>query len=740
VKKSLADFNMDAMKARLTAAFGDWREGVTHKIEPPEAFRLSDEERDAYKKERDKKQRARAKEKNDRQRAAALRAQKWWSKLSDAPVGDVADNYLMRKQIQGYGVKYSPKGAVVVPLIDMGGTIHGLQFIHKAPRIKDGDEIGKDFAPWGMNPKGHFHLIGVIPQDNNQSAASRRVKLGICEGYATGASLHEATGIPIFVAFNAGNLLPVSRVVREAYPDAEIYIFADDDYLTKKPVENPGVTEGRKVAKVVKGQVVVPLFPNRNGEKWTDFNDLHVQESLDVVHDQVMQSLYGQPDQKQTRQRPVIEIAPGNEWQWKFSRTQTGKPRAEINNIKLVLMNDERWRGVLQYNEFDCDIHKLKLPPFEDNPKLGDWDEVDTERLRCWLGEYYEFTPSEKDAIAAIRVVAENFGVHPIKDYLESREWDKTERLDTWMIDFLGAEDNEYTRKASSKFLIGAAARVYARKGAGVKMDNVLILEGLQGEGKSTTIEALASAAWFSETPFELGSKDGYQQLRGVWFQELAELDAFNKSETNRAKAFFSTKEDYYRPSYGRKAAKFPRQCVFVGSTNQEHYLKDVTGNRRYWPVKCTELNIDALREARDQLWAEAYHRYKNKESWWVSKAEKALFEYQQEERLVEDTWESDILFWLNDPDQRNINLFTQATIMRNALAMTPKDMTPPNQTRVGMIMMRIKWAKVRRRIDKLDDKGEIKKKPAWFYERPEDECVTPIVKEDDDWGVDLPR
>ena len=345
----LHEFVTRESKTLLFGAFGDWREGITHKIEPPEAFRLTDEERDAYKKERDKKQRANAKKKNDRARAAALRAQQWWERLSESGESD----YLARKQVEGHGVKYSSKGALAIPLIDMGGVIHGLQVIRKEPRInQDGDEIGKDFAPWGMNPKGHFHLIGVIPEPS----ASRRVRVGICEGYATGASLFEATAIPIFVAFNAGNLMPVAKVVRDAYPDADIYIFADDDYLTKKPVDNPGVTEGRKVARVVKGQVVVPLFSNRNGEKWTDYNDLHVQESIDVVHDQVMQSLYGQPEQKQTKQMPVIEVEPGNEWQWQFSRTQTGNPRADVNNARLVLANDDEWLGVLAYCDFNCAV------------------------------------------------------------------------------------------------------------------------------------------------------------------------------------------------------------------------------------------------------------------------------------------------------------------------------------------------------------------------------------------------
>jgi len=698
-------FVTDSGEPVVTGAYGDWRFGDKHTVKL-NGLKISNDDREKLKRQAAEKKRQSEIERKDRARRAALRAQAFWPQLKTT--GD--SPYLKRKQVKAYGVRFSERNAMAIPMRDMPGTVYGLQVIHAEPRVtKDGSKIEKDFFPYGANPKGHFHLIGNEPNPD--------ARVVICEGYATGASIHEATGYTVYVAFNVGNLMLIAQNVRDTYPNIEIVIAADDDYLTFKPVRNPGVTEAKKVIRKVKGLLAVPRFSNRTGEKWTDFNDLHIQEGLNVVRQQIVELFNNE------EKIPFDDAG----WKGRLSRTDNGNIRSEINNVKLVLMNDERWKGVLQCNEFDYDIHKLKIPPFEDNPKLGDWDEVDTERLRCWLAANYGFTPSEKDAIAAIRVAAENSAIHPIKDYLENIVWDGKHRLDAWLVDYLGAEDNEYTIKVGSKFLIGAVARVYAVKGKGVKMDNVLILEGLQGEGKSTTIESICGEGWFSETPFELGSKEGYQQLRGVWFQELAELDSFNKAESTKAKAFFSAKEDYYRPSYGRKASKFPRQCVFVGSTNQDQYLKDVTGNRRYWPIKCYTLNIPGLREVRDQLWAEAFSRYKNKEPWWVLNKEKPLFEEQQDERFSEDVWESKIRNYLYDAEQQHENYFTMHMLMENGLKFTDQQMKPPEQTRVGFIMSRIGWRKIRKRLKDNHNK------PTWVYERPEDERVIVKKPKDDD-------
>lgn len=668
-----------------SGAFGDWRTGIKEKIRL-DGLQLTDDEREALKRQSAAKQREAEKARKDRARRAALRADTIWAKLQD--IGQSA--YLARKQVKGYGVKYSRSGALVIPIRDVGGALHGMQVIYPPGKERvtaDGDRLEKDFWPFGMSPVGHFHRIGPEPAAD----ASGRVRFVICEGYATGASVHAATGLTVFVAFNAGNLLPAAKALREAWPEAAITIAADDDYLTHKPVNNPGKTSAQLAAHKIKARVVLPKFKNRTTEKWTDFNDLHTLEGLDAV--------------------AACFTAPADGWEHCLSRNQQGAVKAEIGNIIDILLNDPAWSGVLRYDKFTYDILKIKPPPFDCDARTGEWTEADTGWLQRWLSRHYFMTPKENDTLRAVMNVAGLMGFHPVLDYLHGLTWDGVPRLDTWLADYLGAPQNEYTQLAGRKFLIGAVARVHAEMARPVKMDNVLILEGEQGAGKSTVVQVLAGE-WAAETHFDLGSKDGYLQMRGVWIYELSELDSLNKAEDTRAKMFFSPLRDNYRPPYAKRAQKFPRQTVFIGTTNQDNYLKDVTGNRRYWPVHCADINLEALTDVRDQLWAEALHLYRKKVSWWVAVDEKHVFEPEQETRFRTDAWEEVIEAWLYSEDVRTQNRFTTSEIMIGALGMQAGQIKPPEQIRVGQIMKHVGWLKKKWR-------PPYSRRLQWVYERP---------------------
>lgn len=694
----LHEFTTKNNKTIIVGAFGDWREGLTHKIQPDKTA-LTDDERDQFKKQIESNKREAEKKRKSLARRAALRAKDAWSspKLSTSGSSD----YLTRKKAKGFGVKFSPSGALVIPMHDIGGDLHGLQLIYKSGNervTKGGDVLEKDFWPYGASPAGHFHKIGF----ETQKDASRRVRLVVCEGYATGDSIHQATGLTVYVAFNAGNLLLVAQAVRKVDPDVEIIIAADDDYLTYKPVNNPGKAKANQAAAKVKGRVVLPVFKNRDGEKWTDFNDLHVTEGLDAV--------------------AACFNKKNNDWVYKLRKNNDGKLLPTTNNVSLILENDERWAGVLQYDRFTYDVVKTRPPPFVHNSRVGEWQETDTTRLNGWLAQAYDFEPREDMTIKAVKEVSEMLGRHPVQEYLHGLKWDGTKRLSHWMADLLGAEQNEYTAAVGTKWMIGAVARVHAEPGRLVKMDNVLILEGGQGAGKSTVV-ALLAKPWSAESHFDIGSKDGYQQLRGVWIYELAELDAFNKAESTKAKAFFTTSEDNYRPSYGHRTQKFPRQVVFVGTTNQDQYLKDVTGNRRYWPIRCGEINLQALEKIRDQLWAEALHLYRAGTPWWVLPTESDVFHYEQENRFQDDAWESVIVDYLNTPEQRTTEHYSTAEILRDALGFQVHQMKPPEMTRVGLLMKRIGWTKTRFRKN-----GKL----VWAYMRPENERVSVKSGSDD--------
>ena len=634
---------------------------------------------EARKVEQKKRQAQERKQERENARLAALRADKMWRKLSETGTS----KYLEKKQVQAHGLKFTPNGGAVALMQDINGGIQGLQFL-----LPDGQ---KRYWPKNTKKTGHFHRIGNEPNKETSIGA----RMVVCEGYATGASIYESTGIVVFVAFDSGNLATVAALLRKAYPLADIIIAADDDYITaKRTGKNPGIEAAKIAAKKGKGSYVAPEFKNRKDQDWTDFNDLHVTESLDAV--------------------AACFILPDLTWQTKLKRGSKEQIKAEINNVFWILENDERWKGVLRYDSFTFDVVKLKPPPFSTGGKMGEWTQRDTSLLRIWLAEYYDFTPSDADTIDAVLTAADQNKHHPVLDYLHGLKWDGVKRLDTWMAKYLGADENEYTEKVGAKWMIGAIARVHATKERPVKMDNVLILEGNQGLGKSSMIATLAKP-WSAETHFDLGSKDSYQQLRGIWIYELAELDAFNKAESTKAKAFFTTSEDNYRPSYGKRSEKFPRQCVFAGTTNQEHYMKDATGNRRYWPVRCTLIDLLGLAEVRDQLWAEALEEYRAGTPWWELSGEREIFHKQQEERFQDDVWESVIIDYLAQPENKQDKHYTTGDILQGALGFQHHQMKPPEQIRIGLVMMRIGWRKKKIRVG---DKFK------WVYVRPADELI----------------
>lgn len=245
---------------------------------------------------------------------------------------------------------------------------------------------------------------------------------------------------------------------------------------------------------------------------------------------------------------------------------------------------------------------------------------------------------------AAIEATAQENAYHPIRNWLAGLDYDGTKRLDTWLHDFLGAEDSEYTAGIGRMFMIGMVARIMR---PGCKNDYMLILEGSQGIRKSTACKVLAGGRYFSDNlpPIKDANKDLSQHLAGKWLIEMAEMSATSRADTEALKAFLTRTEETYRPAYGRNEITQPRQCVFIGTTNRSEYLRDATGDRRFWPVKCgvsgEPCDIDGLQEARDQLFAEAFHLYQRGAAWWPDAAfEAEQIRPQQAERFERDPWE----------------------------------------------------------------------------------------------------
>ena len=664
----------------IFGSFGDWRSGDSNKIKV-KAGRMSQEERDVMRARQEEGKRRAAEIATNAARRAANRASGLFKRMPEK--GRSA--YLDRKQIVGMGVRYAPhSGAVLVPMSNVRDEIIGLQVIYPEKQADTGRD--KSYWPYGMSKVGAFHLIGPHPEPGEPVL--------VCEGYATGASLHMATSLTVAIAFDAGNLSVVAKAMRERFPGRALIVCRDDDWKTKSPNGepwNPGEEKGSNAALIVGGQVVGPVFSGEREIKWTDFNDLHCSEGLDAVRRQVL---------------AVVKPPAAGGWKDQLARTENGSLIAYMQNIELILGNDERWAGVISFSAFSSKIVKLRTPTYGGG--TGDWGDIDDIRVMKWLAQQYNLRVKASSVIEAVSVVAHDNSFHPVRNYLNKLEWDRVPRLDTWLTMVMGVAQSGYSAKVGKRWMISAVARVMR---PGCKADSVMILEGGQGEGKSTAMSILGGD-WFMDTPFALGDKDGFQAIRGKWIIELGELDSFNKAESTKAKQFFSASTDTYRESYGRRTNDVPRQCVFVGTTNQDEYLKDATGNRRYWPVACTKVDLEQLREIRDQLWAEAMFCYKVDEIWWVNRDETAMFSEAQDERFVVDEWEGPILTWL---EESQIGETTSGSeVLASALKLDFGHWGKPEQMRVGAIMHRLGWRRVR--LPALAKSGQ---RP-WAYKKPE--------------------
>ncbi len=332
-----------------------------------------------------------------------------------------------------------------------------------------------------------------------------------------------------------------------------------------------------------------------------------------------------------------------------------GEPKVTHANMFAIMSEDSRLKGNIRFNLMNKQI-EITAAPF---------DKYDPNTLVTHMLTYFSskwHIESSKDVMRDhILAVARMNSYNPVADYLLGLKWDGIRRIDTWLIDYCGAQDIEFNRRVGCMWMIGAVARGVA---PGSKVDTVLILEGRQGAGKSKTFKHLATPngqKWFSDSPLIIGNKDSLQMTSFCWIIELAELASLRASETEAQKAFLSASSDKYRPPYGSAPEDFLRSCAFGASTNDVEYLNDGTGNRRFWPVPVGE-NIDVLRliADRDQLWAEATYRYLHAdlnphladeecpgERWWFkTEAEEDMARGVVDRRRPENVWASKFKDW----------------------------------------------------------------------------------------------
>ncbi len=319
-----------------------------------------------------------------------------------------------------------------------------------------------------------------------------------------------------------------------------------------------------------------------------------------------------------------------------------------LKNLLLILRNDEYLKNIV-FNELADGMEIVGEVPWQHPSRF--WRDADDAQIICYIDEKYGHF-SKETYLTAITKVADDRSYHPIKQYFDALpEWDEIPRVDTLLIDYFGASDNEYVRAVMRKTLCAAYKRVYH---PALKFDSVLCLNTKQGTGKSTLIAKLGMD-WFNDSlsVSDMNDKTAAEKLQGYWILEIGELAGMKKADVDKVKAFISRQDDKYRASFGRRVTSHPRQCIFFATTNSENgFLRDVTGNRRFWVVKATgegrKKAWDLTQEEVDQIWAEVKVLANKDEPLYLSYKLEELAQSEQNEAMEQDEREGLVIEYLD--------------------------------------------------------------------------------------------
>jgi hypothetical protein len=379
-------------------------------------------------------------------------------------------------------------------------------------------------------------------------------------------------------------------------------------------------------------------------------------------------------------------------------------PKATCRNVRVAM----RAIGVTAEEDEFHDRMRIGGQP------IGEWAGELTDNavfmLRSLVERTYGFDPSTQMVYeAAVQECLAN-RYHPIKKYFESLQWDGEARLDTWMCRYLGATHDPFNTAVSRLSLIAAVRRVLQ---PGCKFDNIIVLEGVEGRGKSSAIEILAGPENFSDQMI-LGLRDREQQevVQGVWLYEIADLAGHSRTEVEKVKAFASRTIDRARPAFGRKRVDMPRKCIFFATTNDRTYLKSQTGNRRFWPVECGAVDLEGLRRDRDQLWAEAVRVERQRGSIVLDEKLWSVAATLQESRRDRDPWDDLIsnleksTWCKREGDEWRV---TSRTLMADVLGLPSDRQSDVAAKRLAHAMRRLGWEQKVFKVDGAAYRGYTK-------------------------------
>jgi putative DNA primase/helicase len=372
----------------------------------------------------------------------------------------------------------------------------------------------------------------------------------------------------------------------------------------------------------------------------------------------------------------AAEAIPLNAWRGRLQIGSKGEKKT-LYNLMMYLQNLPGLGNTIRYNEL-AGVVEWRGDP------LRDADYVDIQMMVEKAG----FQPNKTDIPAAVARLAFDHAYHPVREYLNNLKWDGINRLDRFLPILFGTPDSPYERAVGARWMIGAVARVFQ---PGCKMDTMLVLEGPQGLKKSTALRVLFGAQFFTEMVNELRDHKRFvEQIAGKWVVEFAELSALRKADVELVKAIITMQVDKTRPSYGRHTVEYPRQCVLAASVNPkagQGYLTDSTGNRRFWPVSCTSIDLAKIERKRDLLWAEAVQRYRDGEQWWLTDEESGLAVREQDQRMQGDAWEDTIANALFGH-----LTYTSAQILSDIIKMPIERHDQRAKDRVAAIMADLGW------------------------------------------------
>lgn len=667
---------------RPAGAFGCWRSQISGSWKADSNGEFTPEQRKEW---ADRKRQIEEQREAERQAATARAAEtaaKMWEAGHDA--ADRAHEYLSRKKIPGIGARVL-RDMLLIPMRLAPGALCGLQVIQQ-----DGSRKFLTGTPAG----GAYTTIG------------RPTKTGpivICEGYATGVSIHLATGYCVVVAFSAGNLSAVAAKIRAALPDAVMVIAADDDFKTDG---NPGLSRAREAAVAVSGLLAIPHWSGDRGDG-TDFNDLHNLEGIDAVRacfddpappaPDTIESDKAQSVQEQqpkNRASSAVASSPASgaaslvDYYAPLPDTNDkGKPLATIENVAEIC---RRLQITIRYNVISKQEEILI-------PRAGfSIDNRQNASLSWLLSECAKFRLPVDRVPDFVTYLADKNQYNPVAQWITSKPWDGRDRLSDLVATVRARSESSDARVAEMKrvfikrWMISAVAAAFCP--TGVSAHGVLVFQGAQYVGKTK---------WFkSLVPAELGvlkdgmllrpdDRDSVMKCVSNWLVELGEIDAtFRKADVAALKSFLTSDRDVLRKAYARRESEFARRTVFFASVNPKNYLHDDTGNRRYWTIEVESLDYNHSIDMQ-QCWAQIYEQlYLPGESWFLTAQELETLNSHNEDFLVIDPIEDLITKKLRWDDPKSAWNWTTATEVLVTLGR--QNCTKAEVTKAGLVLRKL--------------------------------------------------